>query len=309
MTSQDKHACPICGGYQRETIFKTRDRHYHIAGEWNVARCTECGMVQLDPMPKADALMKLYPKDFYAFQDMSMKQRGLVARIKAFLFPSLTVRDPKFAKPGRVLDSGCGTGWSLIPFREARWDCTGVEPSVDAAKFGRETYGLDIRAGTVHSEKFPDAHFDYIRSNHSLEHDPDANETITEFRRIIREDGKLLIGVPNIDSWPARWFGLYWWYLGAPTHTYNFTLDHLTHLLANHGFAVECVRYAGNYGGVLGSIQIYLNRNDPSLVATDGPLINSMLLRLVGQGVSAVINFFKQGDAIEVVATPKPKAC
>ena len=222
------HPCPVCDDTRRETIFRTRDRHFKIPGEWTVARCTGCGLVQIDPMLGTEELMPLYPDDFYAFQDLAPAERGLKAKLRRRLFPSLYVGDPPIAKPGRVLDSGCGTGWGLLQFRERGWECIGVEPSGAAARFGREHYHLDIKAGTVNSEKFPDGHFNYIRANHSLEHDPDAGATIGEFRRILQKDGKLLIGVPNIDSLPARVFGRYWWYLGTPVHTYNFTPRHLT---------------------------------------------------------------------------------
>jgi SAM-dependent methyltransferase len=307
-TMSSPHPCPICADTRRHALFVARDRHYHIPGEWTVAACAGCGMVQLDPMPSASDLMALYPTDFYAYSDLSVKNKGAVAALKRALFPTLYVEDPGFPRPGRVLDSGCGTGWALLKFRDAGWECIGVEPSTTAARFGREKYGLDVRAGTIHSEHFPDAHFDYIRSNHSLEHDPDADATIAEFRRTIREDGRLLVGVPNIDSWAARHFGADWWYLGAPVHTYNFSRNHLEALLKKHDFETESVRYTGNYGGTTGSLQIRLNRADPAKASTDGRLINSTAAKVAGQFVSMVLNLFGQGDAIEVVARPVRRA-
>jgi SAM-dependent methyltransferase len=298
------HSCPICDGKERGLVYRTRDRHYGISGEWTVARCSDCGMVQLEPMPSMKDLLNFYPSNFYAFGDLSKKNNGVLAAIKRLLFPSIYVKDPHFLQAGRVLDSGCGTGWALIKFKNAGWECVGLEPSSLAAKFGREKYHLDIREGTVNSERFPSDSFDYVRSNHSLEHDPNANETIAEFRRIIKADGKLLIGVPNIDSLPAKLFGRYWWYLGAPVHTYNFSTKHLTRLLNKHNFDVISIRHTCNYGGLLGSIQIFLNRNQPEKLSTDGFFINSKLMQILAQVLSIGINFFKQGDAIEVIATP-----
>jgi SAM-dependent methyltransferase len=302
------HLCPVCDDTHRESIFRTRDRHFKIPGEWTVARCTGCGLVQIDPMLTTQQLMALYPTDFYAFQDLAKKQKGLVATLKRLLFPTVYTNDPPLPRPGRILDSGCGTGWALLKFKELGWDCIGVEPGANAAKFGREHYDLDVRAGTVLTEKFPTAHFDYIRANHSLEHDPDAGDTIAEFRRILRGDGKLLIGVPNFDSLPARWFGRYWWYLGAPVHTYNFSVRHLSRLLNRYGFEVESIRYAGNFAGLVGSLQIYLNRNRPELASTDGWFVNSAISRIVGQAVAVLINLFRRGDAIEIVAHPLQRA-
>lgn len=300
------HSCPLCGGTGREPIYRTRDRHYKIPGEWVVARCTGCGLVQIDPMLRTEELMPLYPTDFYAYQDLVPASQSFKAKLARWLFPSLHVGDPPLAKPGRVLDSGCGTGWGLLQFRAKGWECVGVEPSTAAAKFGREHYQLDIKAGTVNTERFPDLHFDYIRANHSLEHDPDPGATLGEFHRILKQGGKLLIGVPNIESAPARLFGRYWWYLGAPVHTYNFSRRHLVRLLGKHGFEVESVRYCGNWGGLAGSLQIYLNRNRPEKVSLEGWFVNSRLCRLAAQLISAVFNLFHQGDAIEVVAHPRP---
>lgn len=293
--------CPVCDDLRREQIYRTRDRHYKIPGEWNVARCVTCGLVQIAPMLTAEELLPLYPSDFYAFQDQRKNEKSVNSRLKRILFPSLYVKDPRFPAPGCVLDSGCGTGWSLLKFRSLGWNCVGVEPNEVAAQFGRECYGLDIKHGTVHTQVFPDESFDYIRSNHSLEHDPEPGATLQEFRRILKKNGRILVGVPNIDSAPARWFGKYWWYLGAPVHTYNFSRRHLTKLAQRYGFVVESVRYTGNYGGVIGSLQIYLNRNDVKLVSTDGWLINSMSCRVIGQAVSAFLNAIQHGDAIELI--------
>ena len=295
------HTCPVCDDTRREPIYRTRDRHFKISGEWTVARCLRCGLVQIDPMLTVDELMPLYPSDFYAFQDQSKKEDGAIGKFKRILFPSLYVKDPVFSASGRILDSGCGTGWSLLRFKKLGWECVGVEPSEAAARFGRKYYGLDIRNGTVHTEKFPDKYFDYIRSNHSLEHDPEPGATLQQFRRILRKDGRVLIGVPNIDSAPAHWFGKYWWYLGAPVHTYSFSRKHLTALVERHGFVVESVRYTGNYGGLIGSLQIYLNRNRPELASSDGWVINSTICRVAGQAASACLNVLRRGDAIEVI--------
>lgn len=301
-TMTPAHPCPICDDARRKPLYRTRDRHYRIPGEWTVAKCVNCGLIQIDPMLTISQLMPLYPADFYAFQDQTRSDRRFASKIRRALFPSLYVRDPDFATIGRILDSGCGTGWALIKFKEFGWECVGVEPSLAAARFGRERYDLDIRGGTVHTERFPDEHFTYIRSNHSLEHDPDVGATLREFHRILKRDGRLLIGVPNIDSAPARWFGKYWWYLGAPVHTYNFSTDQLRALLKRHGFSVESVRYTGSYAGIVGSLQIYLNRNRPERTSSEGWVFNSKICQLAGQAMSVVLNVFHCGDAIEVIA-------
>ena len=88
------------------------------------------------------------------------------------------------------------------------------------------------------------------------------------------KDGRLLIGVPNIDSAPAKSLGKYWHCLGAPMHTYNFSVKQLQELLLRNGVEVDTVRYTGNCHGIVGSLQIYQNESAPNRTSIHGWLIN-----------------------------------
>ena len=304
-TFNDTHNCPVCASTQREIIFNTIDRHYNIKGIWNIGKCTNCSLVQLTPMLKASELIKLYPEDNYYAYDTNKHKQQLKINIKRIFLHTLIVKDPFFKQPGSILDYGCGTGWSLLSFKNKGWKCTGIEPSRIASKIGREELGLDIFEGTFHTIKLPEAKFDYIRANHSLEHDPDIDATIAEFYSHLNIDGKILIGVPNIDSIPFKLFGKYWWYLGAPVHTYNFTPTLLTKLLNKHNFEVVSIRYCGNYAGILGSIQMYLNRNKDEQNPLKGFFMNFPPIILLSQWLANCFNVFKMGDAMEIVAQKK----
>jgi SAM-dependent methyltransferase len=301
----DKHNCPVCGSNERNIILNTIDRHYNIKGSWNIGMCNTCGLVQLTPMLSATELIKLYPEDNYYAYDINKHKQFFKKLIKTIFLNTLIVRDPKFTNPGKVLDYGCGTGWSLIDFKNKNWICKGIEPSKIASKIGREQLGLEIVEGTIHTINLGDEKFTYIRANHSLEHDPDINETIAMFSKYLENDGKLLIGVPNIKSIPYQLFGRYWWYLGAPVHTYNFTTDLLSKLLNKHGFQIDSVRYCGNYAGILGSIQMYLNRGKKNQNPLKGFLMNFPPFIIIAQLFAVIFNLMKKGDAIEIIATKK----
>ena len=304
-TFNDKHNCPVCGSTQRDIIFNTIDRHYNIEGIWDIGKCSNCGLVQLAPMLKASELIKLYPEDNYYAYDTNKHKQRIKRIVKEFFLHTLIVKDPVFKAPGSILDYGCGTGWSLLSFKNKGWKCSGIEPSKIASKIGREELGLDVFEGTFHTLKLPELKFDYIRANHSLEHDPDIDATIGEFYRHLNNDGKILIGVPNIDSIPFKLFGKYWWYLGAPVHTYNFTPTLLTKLLTKHNFEIISVRYCGNYAGILGSIQMYFNRNKDVQNPLKGFFMNFPPLIIISQWLANCFNIFKLGDAMEIVAQKK----
>lgn len=300
------HECPICNDIERKLLYCTRDRHYGIEGQWNITECINCKLVQISPMLTCDELVKLYPKTFYAY-DSNRHNQYYKEMLKKFFFSTLIVKNPVFITPGKVLDYGCGTGWSLLKLRNEGWNCVGIEPNENASEIGRSKMRLDIKNGTIHTvPSFEKDSFDYIRANHSLEHDPDVFLTICEFERIIKPDGKLLIGVPNINSIPARIFGKYWWYLGAPVHTYNFSTETITKLCNRCKFEVKSVRYTGNYTGILGSLQIFLNRKNKRK-SMEGFVFNFPPFLLLFQFLAVILNWCHAGDAIEIIAEPRKK--
>ncbi len=295
-------ACALCGCARQSVLHVTRDRHYGIPGDFTVARCDDCQLVFLSPMPTEAQLASFYPDDFYAYQPHPKDSAGKRA-LKMLLSIEIRTLDPKFPQPGKVLDLGCGSGQFLAGYRERGWEVWGVEPSKKAAQYGREQYGLNIVGGTLLEARLPAGHFDYIRSNHSFEHVPNPNEVMRELRRLIKPDGLLHIGVPNIDSLNGRLFGKYWWYLGAPVHTFGYSVETLTRMAAKHGFERVRTQYNGDFSGVVGSLQIFLNRANGK-PSSQGRLINSAPAKVLGHWTAGLINRFEQGDAIELTFRP-----
>jgi len=292
--------CPLCEEERFEPAYLARDRHYGIPGVYRIVRCAGCSLVFLNPMYTDEELGALYPADYYAYQDRFSSKRWKEI-LKALLWLRLGTRDPVFPKPGRMLDLGCGSGWFMCAMRDQGWDAYGVEINSAAADLGRKTCGLDIFPGTLRQAKYSPAFFDYIRSNHSFEHISCPGETLEEFHRILRPGGKVLIGVPNIAGLNAKVFGEYWWYLGAPVHPFTYSVETLSRLLKKHDFCVQKVTYNSDYSGILGSLQIWLNRRN-GRKSTAGSAINNLLLRIACHWAARCIDFLKMGDAIEVVA-------
>jgi SAM-dependent methyltransferase len=292
--------CHLCGSKDLINLHTNAiDRHYRIAGDYTISKCSSCTLVFLNPMPDDSILVHLYPEDFYAYQDFEQKPSWLKQLILKILLPSFETRDPTFSKPGKVLDIGCGSGEFLAKMRDLGWETNGVEVSSAAAKLGNERFGLDIFTGSLLESSFPDNYFDYIRSNHSLEHIYNPNQTIAEIHRILKPGGKVHIGVPNINSFNAKMFGEYWWYLGAPVHTFNYSVKTLTEMLKKHGFTSDNIFYNSNRAGIIGSIQIYLNRNSGD-ISTNGWLLSNKILIFLGDYIAKIFDFFGGGDSIEI---------
>jgi len=263
----------------------------------------------LNPMYSDAELSALYAGDYYAYQDSFSRSRWKEI-VKSLLCFRIGTRDPQFESPGRILDLGCGTGWFLREMRDKGWDAYGVEINSAAAELGRTKAGLNILAGTLQQAGFPPDSFDYVRANHSFEHISCPGVTLDEIYRILRPRGKVLIGVPNVASLNAKVFGEYWWYLGAPVHPFTHSVETLSRLLRKHNFCIQKVTYNSDYAGILGSLQIWLNRQN-GRVSTAGLAINNPVLKIVCHWTAKCIDFLKMGDAIEIIAVKsgESKSC
>jgi SAM-dependent methyltransferase len=303
--------CPLCEKEKFEPLCVAKDRHYGIPGTYRIVRCAGCSLIFLNPMYSAQELGALYPPDYYAYQDR-LSPDPWKELVKKLLGLRIRTRDPVFQRPGVMLDLGCGSGWFLFEMRDRGWQTFGVETNSVAADLGRKNADLNIFPGSLAQANYSSSSFDYVRSNHSFEHISCPNETLQEIYRILRPGGKVLIGVPNIASLNARVFGEYWWYLGAPVHPFTYSVETLSCLLRKHNFHIQTVSYNSDYAGILGSLQILLNRQN-GRKSSSGMAITNPVLRTVCHWVAKGLNALKTGDAIEIVASkpeeqrPKPE--
>lgn len=301
--------CVLCGGQDLVPFLKARDFHYGNVGQYQLAQCRQCSLVFLDPMYNEAELSQFYPQDYYSFTDQvsqtaspDISSSSFKRRLKEFLGPRRSqTKDPKFDRPGRMLDVGCGSGWFLARMREQGWRAMGVEPSAAAARLGQTKYGLDIFAGALLDAKFHPASFDYIRFNHSFEHVSNPSQILTEVHRILAKNGKLMIGIPNRDSLNARVFGPYWHDLAVPLHTFGYSTRTLSAMLTKHGFKVERLIYNADGIGIYGSLQMFLNRND-TVISSQGRVFANRWVRLLSTWFAYLENALHIADAIEITA-------
>jgi SAM-dependent methyltransferase len=291
--------CIVCTSREVEFLFRTWDRHYGIKGEYTLGRCRQCGLIFLDPMLPEWELEKLYPNDYYSYQPVVMHKSWIRKMAKRLLRMPIPTHDPAFPTPGTVLDIGCGSGEYLLKMRKKGWRVFGVEPSRAAAIAGQKE-GLEIFHGTLAQAAFPERFFDYVRANHSLEHMPNPHQVLAEISRILRPNGKLFMGVPNTASLEFRLFKQYWWHLCAPVHVYGYSLKTLRSILSQHGFRVTKTYFSSNYVSILGSLQIFANRNN-RFPADGGSLLKNPLLIPPCHITARLLDVFRAGDTIEAI--------
>jgi 2-polyprenyl-3-methyl-5-hydroxy-6-metoxy-1,4-benzoquinol methylase len=144
----------------------------------------------------------------------------------------------------RILDIGCGNGQLLALMRAVATEAVGVEPDRRWREH-HEQLGISVHSTLPEGETA----FDTITMFHLLEHIPDPLPYLTRLRALLREEGRLIIEVPNAqdalltlyENKPFSEF-TYW----SP-HLFLHTPETLQTLLEKAGFHTVEVRQFQRY--------------------------------------------------------------
>jgi SAM-dependent methyltransferase len=114
--------------------------------------------------------------------------------------------------------------------------------------------------GSFAETRFPSDSFDAITLWNVLEHVEDPVDELTRAHGLLKPRGVLALSVPNLQSWDARAFGIYWIGWDVPRHLHLFPLPLLQTVLARVGFEVLDLRcIAGSHFTVGLSLQNWVH--------------------------------------------------
>ncbi len=103
-------------------------------------------------------------------------------------------------KPERLLDVGCGSGWSTLLFRDAGFDAVGLDVTLDCVEVSPIPRGLTFAAVSAMEIPFAPESFDVVCSYQTIEHVPDPRRALEEFDRVLLPGGTVYIVGPNLIS-------------------------------------------------------------------------------------------------------------
>ncbi|MFA4991029.1 MAG: methyltransferase domain-containing protein [Candidatus Omnitrophota bacterium] len=104
-------------------------------------------------------------------------------------------------KKGKGLEIGVGTGRFAAPLGVRH----GVDPSKKMLEVSRER-GVDVRLGRGEKLPFGNSAFDYALIIITLCFVKDPARVLTEARRVLRKNGKLIIGIIDKDSFLGKYY-------------------------------------------------------------------------------------------------------
>ena len=233
--------CPICEGDTFRPFLTCTD--YTVSKrDFNIVECTSCGFKLTNPVPDADAIGAYYQSEDYVSH--SNTNKGLINSLYQMI-RRRTIRQKgekiirHFGKKtGSILDYGAGTGTFLAHMKSIGWETVGLEPSPEARLVAEKEYQILLHP-PEHLHHLPANSADVITLWHVLEHVHTLNETLARLTQILKNDGLMVIAVPNCTAYEAQVFGRHWAAYDVPRHLYHFSIETMTRLLAKHGLQVE----------------------------------------------------------------------
>ena len=236
MERSENKKCYICGSSEIEdTGYSLRDDE-----SIKVLRCKRCSLVFLSSFEHIN-------KDFYKDGKMHSgnfdHKRWLEASYDDDRRRFLMLK--KIIKGKKLLDFGCGAGGFLMMAKDYASKVAGVEKQ-DALRALFNEKNLDIfdNPDEIHDK------FDVITMFHVLEHLPDPKSVIKELLNKLKDDGKLIIEVPNEDDallslYACKKFAdfTHW-----SCHLYSFNRKTLKKLLEDTRIEINYIKPVQRYG-------------------------------------------------------------
>jgi len=208
--------------------------------DFKIVECANCQFRFTNPIPSLDELGGYYESEDYISHSNTKKDLiskiYQIARKKALQNKLNIVKSRVEGK--RLLDIGCGTGEFMAHSKSNNLIVKGIEPSEKARNQATEDLGLEVFEESQLSN-WSEQSFDIITMWHVLEHVYDLKERVGEIKRLLSDQGKVFIAVPNCASKDAKHYQEKWAAYDVPRHLYHFRKEQMKKLWEDQGCQVE----------------------------------------------------------------------
>ena len=217
-------SCLVCGNKELSVFLKTKD--YSFSGDsFELKRCDSCKVVVTTPVP--NKINKYYNVENY---DSFRQNPSLFGLIYGFIQKINTSYKLNLLKKNKTtLDFGAGSGSFVQEAYKRGYEVYGYEP-INETKNKRITKKL---------EGLPKNKFEQITMWHVLEHTKNPKAELLRLKKMLKNDGKVFIALPNIDSYDNTYYGKYWAGYDVPRHLYHFTEKSFSGLCEQTGFKIQ----------------------------------------------------------------------
>lgn len=318
MIKQESTKCRICEKTGINQLISVKEMMFGSKEFFDYFRCRFCGCLQIAEFPENPA--EYYPENYYSFNNQEQDDTGIRGKIrrlkkKVRLFRNslyfrsiyagkiLTVLYPEsffsllfhagVSFSSKILDLGCGSGAALLLMHE-----TGFKNLSGADPFIRSDFTLKNTVPVYKSEVSKlSGSYDLIMLNHSFEHMAEPCNVLFHCRRLLSDNGILLIRIPLSSSYAFQFYQENWVSLDAPRHLFLHSEKSMKLLADKTGFEVSSIIYDSTEFQFWGSEQyqreIPLN-SEQSLTCSEGIFSKKEVSRF--RRMAKKLNQLKKGD-------------
>lgn len=119
--------------------------------------------------------------------------------------------------------------------KKGGWDVKGTEPNQKARSIASHQ-GIELLENSNGLKK---QSFDVITLWHVLEHIENLSEFISQLNELLKDNGQIVIAVPNYKSFDAEYYKEFWAAYDVPRHLWHFSQESIVKLFSKENIIVD----------------------------------------------------------------------
>ena len=250
-------------------------------------------------IPFGTDMSKYYKSDDYASH--KKKEKSLADLVYFFIqrimlrFKMALIKRHSLGK--KILDYGAGIGNFARYMSKDKYRVFAIEPNPTAMDI---IISKGINVASSLKDIPPTESFNIITLWHVLEHISSPKKTLAELRSRREKHGKLVIAVPNFNSFDSQHYQANWAALDVPRHLWHFTTPGIQILMKESGFVMNQkypLWFDAFYIAYLS--EKYLGNNCPLLRGSFIGLISNIKAFFSGEYSSLIYVFEKESSFLK----------
>jgi 2-polyprenyl-3-methyl-5-hydroxy-6-metoxy-1,4-benzoquinol methylase len=227
--------CPSCGGSRFIDKLSCTD-HTYSKKAFTIVECQSCGLHFTNPRPSEKDIGVYYDNPEYVSHTDTNKglMFTLYGLVKRYTLSKKRKLLERLSANKTVLDYGAGSGDFSNELASSGWKVSSFEPDSKARQLIMNKNSSIELVDSLDS--LNDKSKSIIALWHVLEHVHRLDTTIDSFHRILTDDGRLIIAVPNHSSYDAKYYMQNWAAYDVPRHLYHFNPETIVTLMQSRGF-------------------------------------------------------------------------
>ena len=199
--------------------------------------CRACDLYQKGHLPPASVYDRTYHATYEPHRNRKLRTAFVRLNRVSRLLP------PDCHRP-KMLDVGCSLGTTIEAGNGLGWDACGVDVSTDAIDYCRNR-ALRCATSDGVDLPYPDETFDVLTAWHVVEHVSDVARTLTEWRRVVKPGGLLVMEMPDTTCLKVRVWGKRYTRYWSGEHVYAFQRANFEPFVRRAGLEVVAYPWLG----------------------------------------------------------------